>query len=275
LRTRPNTQPETIGSPGTDGGGLAEERDFYEQAAELLPNPNFIFLNYGYADDAGDECQWMAPSDENQKHHLNLVNHVVSGVRMAGQTVLEVGSGRGGNCYYLSRYTQAERIYGLDRSEAHVRFCRAQHHLPNVTFLKGDAEQLPFRSETFDVVLNLESSHCYPHFEKFLAEVYRVLKPQGTFCYADLWFLEFLELDWKERKQALDAAPFVRLSEEDISEPVFLALWSEEGFIERIRAMADERNGEFVEEAVGRLQLIRLMLAANLFSYRVWRFRKP
>jgi hypothetical protein len=101
-----------------------------------------------------------------------------------------------------------------------------------------------------------------------------VLKPQGTFCYADVWFLEFLELDWKQRKRALDQAPFLLVSEEDISEPVFLALNSPEGFIERIRAMADERNFQFVEEAVERLKLIRLMLAASLFSYRVWRLRK-
>ena len=35
------------------------------------------------------------------------------------------------------------------------------------------------------------------------------------------------------------------------------------------------RRPEFVEEVVHRLKVIRLMLAANQFSYRVWRFRKP
>ena len=255
--------------PGTN------ERDFYDEVAERLPSPQFIFLNYGYAETSSESCRWIAPSDQSQKYHLNLVKHVMSGVELTGQTVLEVGSGRGGNCYYLSRYTQAKRICGIDRCEANVRFCRAVHRLPKTSFLKGDAEQLPFRSEAFDVVLNLESSHCYPHFERFLAEVYRVLKAQGTFCYADLWFLEFLELDWKRRRQALDAVPFIPLSEEDISEPVFQALKSKEGFVERIRRMADKRNREFVEEVVHRLKVIRLMLAANQFSYRVWRFRKP
>ena len=253
----------------------ANERDFYDELAERLPSRRLIFLNYGYADASSEPCAWIAPSDQRHKHHLNLVKHVISGVDLAGRTVLEVGSGRGGNCYYLSRYTQAEKIYGIDRCESNVRFCRTIYDLPKVIFLSGDAEQIPFCSDTFDVVLNLESSHCYPHFERFLAEVHRVLKPQGTLCYADLWFLKFVELDWEQRKQALYTAPFTLLSEEDISEPVFQALKSKEGLAETIRAMSDERNREFVDEVVERLKLIRLLLAANQCSYRLWRFQKP
>jgi ubiquinone/menaquinone biosynthesis C-methylase UbiE len=251
------------------------ERDFYEEIAKRVPSPELIFLNYGYADAAGEPRRWIAATDQRYKHHLSLVKHVMAGVELARQTVLEVGSGRGGNCYYLARYTQAKKVYGIDQCEANVRFCRKVHRLPRATFLRGDAQQLPFRSATFDVVLNLESSHCYPHFERFLAEVHRVLKSNGTFCYADLWFLEFLELDWEARKKALNAAPFVLLSEEDISEPVFQALTSKDGFVETIRAMSNETNREFVEEVVLKLKLVRLMLAASRFSYRVWRFRKP
>jgi len=146
--------------------------------------------------------------------------------------------------------------------------------LPKVTFLRGDAECLPFRSETFDVVVNLESSHCYPHFDQFLEEVHRVLRPQGIFCYADLWFLEFLELDWEQRKRALDAAPFAVLSEEDISEPVFRALTSEAGLAETIHSMANEANRDFVEQLVDRLNLVRITLALGRFSYWLWRMQK-
>jgi O-methyltransferase len=252
----------------------AAHQDFYNEVAQRLPSPELIFLNYGYAHAVREHCGWIAPSDQRHKHHLNLVNHIMSGVELAGATVLEVGSGRGGNCYYLSRYTRTKAIYGVDLCEANVRFCRAVHRLPNVVFVRGDAEQLPFRSETFDVVLNLESSHCYPHFERFLTEVYRVLKPQGVFCYADLWFLEFVDLDWKRRKEALDAAPFVLLSEEDISEPVLQALGSKEGLAETIHAMLNETNGEFVHEVVQRLKLVWVTLATHHFSYLGWKFRK-
>ena len=253
----------------------ATESDFYEEVSEWLPNPEFIFLNYGYAHASTDASDWIEPRDHSYKLHLNLVDHVLSGVELAGRRVLEVGSGRGGNCYFLSRYTQANQIYGVDLCEANVRFCRAVHHLPNVSFLRGDAQHLPLGGETFDVVLNLESSHCYHHFERFLAEVYRVLKPGGIFCYADLWSLQFLKLDWDSRKKALNAAPFSLLSDEDISEPVFQALRSKEGLPETIRAMANETNSRFVEETVHRLNVVRLTLGLGQFSYWLWRFRKP
>lgn len=250
------------------------QRGFYERVAEQLPSPNLIFLNYGFEDSPSEPCQWIAPEDRRHKYHLNLVKHLMSGVELSERTVLEVGSGRGGNCYYLSRYTQAQKIYGLDLCEANLQFCRAAHRLSNVKFVRGNAQQLPFCSEAFDVVLNLESSHCYPDFEQFLGEVHRVLKPGGVFCYADLWFLKFVDLNWKRRKEALDAAPFIWLSEEDISEPVFKALTSKEGFVETILAMRSDTNRQFVEEAVERLKLIQLTLAAGYFSYRIWRLLK-
>jgi len=252
----------------------AVESDFYDEVAEWLPNPEFIFLNYGYAHAITDGADWIERGDRCYKLHLNLVAHLLSGVELAGRRVLEVGSGRGGNCYFLSRYTNATQIYGLDLCEANVRFCKNVHHLPNVNFIRGDAQQLPFPAATFDVVLNLESSHCYPHFERFLGEVYRVLKPGGIFCYADLWSLQFLKIDWDSRKRALDAAPFALLSEEDISEQVFQALRSKESLGETIRAMANGINNAFIEEVLKRLNVVRLTLGLGQFSYRMWRFGK-
>jgi fatty-acid O-methyltransferase len=56
---------------------------------------------------------------------------------------------------------------------AGIEFCRRRHPLPGLTFVCGDA------------VVNVESSHCYPRFDRFLAEVARVLRPGGMFLYAD------------------------------------------------------------------------------------------
>merc|ERR1719335_1617700 len=53
---------------------------------------------------------------------------------------------------------------------------------------------LPFADGSMDVVLCIESSHCFADFERFLAEVRRVLRPGGRFSLADL--------RWRERSLA-------------------------------------------------------------------------
>ena len=50
----------------------------------------------------------------------------------------------------------------------------------------GDAENLPFEDNSFDAIINVESSHCYGNVEQFLREVHRVLRPGGDFLFVDL-----------------------------------------------------------------------------------------
>jgi len=55
-----------------------------------------------------------------------------------------------------------------------------------LSFEIGDALEIPFPENHFDVVLNVESSHGYSNFDKFLSEVKRVLKPDGYFLFTDV-----------------------------------------------------------------------------------------
>ncbi len=57
--------------------------------------------------------------------------------------------------------------------------------MPGLDFVHGDAENLPFPDESFDAVVNVEASHIYPHFDRFLSEVKRVLRPGGHFLHVD------------------------------------------------------------------------------------------
>jgi SAM-dependent methyltransferase len=75
---------------------------------------------------------------------------------------------------------------GVDLSGDAIAFCGKTHNTPGLDFRIGDAEQLPFADSAFDVVVNVESSHCYPNLQTFFREVHRVLKPEGHFLYADL-----------------------------------------------------------------------------------------
>ena len=248
---------------------------FYNELAEYLPSPRLIFLNYGIAEPDESCYAWIRPGDRIHKYHLSLVRRVLDGVGLEGKSILEIGSGRGGNCYYLDRYTRARQIYGLDLCEANVRFCLRAYPGTRVRFLRGDSQDLPLADASLDVVLNLESSHCYADFGRFLAEVWRVLKPGGVFAYADFWYLNILPLDWQARRQTLLASPFQLLAEEDITWQVSRALKDGDGLSRSLLAMENRRNSAFVRHVVQCNRAMRLTLASGQCRYNIWKFRKP
>ena len=70
-------------------------------------------------------------------------------------------------------------------SEENVGLARARASRSGLTFDVGTAEQLDLPEESFDVVINIEASHLYDDRGRFFAEVLRVLRPGGYFCYTD------------------------------------------------------------------------------------------
>ena len=74
---------------------------------------------------------------------------------------------------------------GIDFSKKAIEFCRKYYSVDGLSFLQGDAENLPLADRSVDVIINLESSHCYGSMTRFLSEVYRVLRPDGYFLFSD------------------------------------------------------------------------------------------
>jgi O-methyltransferase len=198
----------------------------------------------------------------------------LDGVDVDGKRVLEVGSGRGGNCHYLARYTSARSIYGLDICEGNARICQ-RRRTQRTTFLCADAARIPFADQTFDVVLNLESSHLYPEFDQFLGEVHRVLRPQGVFAYGDLWFFERIPVDWKKRERALRNSLFVIEAEEDATEGVFCALKKKDGVNSIIRSLKEPGNQKLMDRLMRENDAMRVSLALVECSYLIFRLRRP
>ncbi len=145
----------------------------------------------------------LAPEDEKNRACLQLYHHVATQVALAGKNILEVSCGHGGGAAYLARTQQPKSYTALDLNPAGIRFCRERHRANGLEFIRGDAGNLPLAAATFEVVINIEASHCYPNFSRFLAEVARVLRPGGHFLYADFRFRE----RWAEWDSALAAAP--------------------------------------------------------------------
>ena len=245
----------------------------YESVAESIPQPELLFLNYGFWRPGLDDS-WIAAPDARYRHHLNLVRHVLAGTDLLGQAVLEIGCGRGGNCYYLSRYSEAARIVGVDVCAPNLLLARQNSNLQRVEFLAGDAQQLPFADSSFDVVLSLESAHCYSRFDQFVGEAARVLKKSGLFCFADLWNVDVLELDWPARERALQNSSLEIVAQEDISEQVFQAMGLSGSISEQLNDLSSAENRPLISRINTGVKALRAGLAAGEYSYRLWRLEK-
>ncbi|MFA5394133.1 MAG: class I SAM-dependent methyltransferase [Candidatus Ratteibacteria bacterium] len=157
----------------------------YSYASRLDKDAEAIFLNYGYADD--NLKLELRKKDDKNRYCIQLYNHIVASlaVELKGLDVLEVGSGRGGGASYIARYFNPGSITGIDICRKAVKFCTEHYAVNEVSFVCGNALKLPFKSNSLDVVVNVESSHGYPNIRRFFREVNRVLKPGGYFLLAD------------------------------------------------------------------------------------------
>lgn len=155
----------------------------YSYVSSVDKNAEAIFLNYGYAD--GDEIE-LRKEDESNRYCIQLYNHIVTYVpiRLEGLNVLEVGCGRGGGASYIAKYLNPGSVTGIDLCRKAVEFSR-KHSTGGISFLCGDAQEMPFQDNRFDVVINIESSHNYANMDRFFLEVARVLKRRGYFLFAD------------------------------------------------------------------------------------------
>lgn len=161
-------------------------RLWYQHLAKSYQKEEWKFMNYGYAP-LGDhpEMMYLEKADAENRYSIQLYHHVASAIDLAGRDALEIGSGRGGGADYIKRYLNPKTMIGVDFAKDAVDFCNRNYAVDGLAFKVGNAEALPFADGSFDAVINVESSHCYPSMEKFLGEVKRVLRDGGHFLFAD------------------------------------------------------------------------------------------
>jgi SAM-dependent methyltransferase len=107
----------------------------------------------------------------------------------SNSSVLEIGCGSGGYALHLAEITGC-RIVGLDRNEFGVRnanqLAQTMNLASQVRFEQCDvSKKLPFDKERFDEVFANDVFCHVPDRAKVLAEVYRVLKPDGRLLFSD------------------------------------------------------------------------------------------
>lgn len=228
------------------------------------------FMNYGYHPDG--EPFVLLPEDEPERPSIGLYAQALDGIETHGARVLEVGCGRGGGASYVARYLQPASVVGLDYSAATVR--RAQElnsGVPRLSFQRGDAEHLPFPDASFDIIVNIESSHCYSNMPAFAAEVARVLRPGGWFTFADMRLAQVVpDLD-----RMLTAPGLEIVEKRDLTPGVMAALDADEA---RKRARIDRAPvmKRFMAEFSGtRGSILYTGIASGEVAYVARRLKKP
>jgi phthiocerol/phenolphthiocerol synthesis type-I polyketide synthase E len=177
--------------PGEPEAVKASFEQFYDALSNQLNASGFgqfsYFLNFGYVPDGvTDRSVVELPARFFNKNSVRLVLELIGDCRIDGADALDVGCGRGGTVYALKKFFRPATLTGLDLSATAIEFDRKTHGDERTFFQQGDAENLPFGDESFDVVTNVESSHSYPVPNRFYAEVVRVLRPGGSFLYTDV-----------------------------------------------------------------------------------------
>ncbi len=213
---------------------------FYSKFAESFSIPEVVFMNLGYSDlNSESNILILNEEDELDRLSIQLYHHVINDITLKGLDVLEIGCGRGGGSSYIMRYLHPNYLTAVDLSSKAIDLCRISNKTDRINFQCADAESLPFPDNSFDIVVNIESSFCYPSMignkrkqSLFLSEVERILKPGGYFLFADLR-LSIKEMDLLHER--LNRSGLNILESENITLNVLKAreLASESPYIDR------------------------------------------
>ena len=178
-----------------------------------------------------------------------------------GETVLDLGSGAGFDCFLAARQLAGTgRVIGVDMTASMVTKARAnaaKGSYKNVEFRLGEIEALPVADASVDLIMSNCVINLSPEKARVFQEAFRVLKPGGRLAIADVVATRPLPVDLKKKLSAigaciggatlvsemeamLDAAGFTRI---DIapkeSSRAYIAQWTD-----------DATAGEFVVSAL-------------------------
>ncbi len=107
-----------------------------------------------------------------------------------GDTVIDLGSGAGNDCFVARHETGTEgKVIGIDFTPAMIKKARINADklgYNNVEFREGDIDDMPVADNTADVIVSNCVLNLVPNKPKVINEIFRVLKPGGHFSISDI-----------------------------------------------------------------------------------------
>lgn len=162
--------------------------------------PQQISRKIGYTEEQ------MEAVPEGSNLGLGCGNPVALAGLKEGETVLDLGSGAGFDCFLASRAVgEKGKVIGVDMTEEMLERAAANARkggYSNVEFRRGEIEALPVEDGTVDAVISNCVINLVPNKDKAFREAFRVLRPGGRLMVSDIVLRRSLPDFVKESIQA-------------------------------------------------------------------------
>ena len=137
---------------------------------------------------------------------LGCGNPVAMAPLRPGDTVLDLGSGAGFDCFLAAEQVgPSGKVIGVDMTQEMIEKARKNakdHGYQNVDFRLGDIENLPVDEESVDAIISNCVINLSPDKPRVFKESFRVLKPGGRIMVADIVLTKSLPPQIKDSVEA-------------------------------------------------------------------------
>lgn len=114
------------------------------------------------------------------KHKVNSAKKIINNLKF--EKCLDIGCASGYMISQIAKFYPQSKYFGIDVYDKAIAYARK--HYPNIKFQVASADKLPFKNNSFDLIICYETIEHFEHPLECLKEIRRVLNKDGTMILA-------------------------------------------------------------------------------------------